>query len=213
MNMNTDNDENSNKDGDLLLKLNFDTNYSSQLCIKDLMKLFYHQKPQSCLRILILSDSRNIMDHSTLGEHYFNLLQDLKPFSIISTDFDSSKELSGSTPMEMKGFMNLNNLKTPFPFENDSFDLILMRGGICICDDQLNVPCAIPGNSDAALNFLIEINRILRRGFAFLHGNGTGCTKKCEKFWKDVANKRKENLNIKMVYVDNKFRGIRIDKS
>jgi hypothetical protein len=158
MNKTKHNQDNSNKESELLLKLNFDTNYSSKLCIKDLMKLFYHQNPQNCLRILILSDSKNIMDHSTLGEHYFNLLPDMKPFSIISTVFDSSKELSQTVPLDMRGFMNLNHLNTPFPFENDSFDLVLMRGGICICDDQMKVPCAIPGDiEDSSKEFFGEV--------------------------------------------------------
>jgi len=139
--------------------------------------------PTACANILLLGDQESPHKHA-LAPHIRKL-----GYSVVQTDFNFSRTQVDGELTQMK----LDHNK-PFPF-HQKFDAILMRRGLCFCDDSNpNVTCGgLHKDLDSCLNFLLRVIEVFNlqnpRAIALLEGCSNLATDQSAiiEFWVSVA--------------------------
>lgn len=82
--------------------------------------------------------------------------------SLTKTSIDCPKEISGQTNGNTT-FLNLDNVAGLFPFENEFFDVIAMRKGLCFCLSTDQSCGGLIYDTPATTTFFKEVVRVLNK--------------------------------------------------
>ena len=123
----------------------------------------------------------------------------------ISERFPEKEVTQGDFNIE--GDQNIGNLRQlfvdnsqPLPFAENSFDLVILRKGMCLC--SCRAPCAgFSQKYEGSLNFFKEVIRVMDlsnpNALAILHGQERSDPKVLER-WKRIATELESQFPVKM---------------
>jgi hypothetical protein len=157
-------------------------------------KLFENSK-----KILVLSDG--IKQGFNIGE---NLNKKFPEKEIISTGINLSSPYISKQNLKI---IEMDNTK-PFtfnaePVEDNSFDIILLRKGICVCNGT-HTCAGFRAKSDEALNFFKEVIRILdknnEKSIAVLHGEYGGDLE-IQRIWREFLEELEHSEKVNITYL------------
>jgi len=184
--------------------LNYTTDYSSSLIMmkKNLFYTRLMRHPSASGNILFLGEGHG-SSSSTPTPPTPTSTTPLAPelrflgYNIYQTDvfFDEEPVVNGNL-IKMK----LDHTKA-FPFKDIKFDAIIMKRGLCFCNDitQTTSCGGIHRNKESAKSFLIRVIGILNtknpKSMAVLEGYNNNMGEKNLEFWKDVAKETMDEIS------------------
>ncbi len=141
--------------------------------------------------ILFLSDGLNSKNHLSLGKI---ISKKFPKKNVVSTDFN----YSGPDYIDSLRAVSVDN-NQKLPFQDNEFDLIVLRYGLCVCYDQKCCGGFSP-ESDEAQQFFFEVARILNRNnpnsMVILHGE-TRVTSLILDEWKKFLRRVEFKYNVR----------------
>ncbi|OFZ18949.1 MAG: hypothetical protein A2X94_13450 [Bdellovibrionales bacterium GWB1_55_8] len=142
--------------------------------------------------VLFLSDSsQTTVNGLSLGSA---IAEAYPEKSVVRTDFAFADEITGNLSTRY-----MDNTK-PFPFPDNSFDVIVMRRGLCICHGSRVCGGFLP-ISEESRQFFSEVTRVLNkknpRAKAVLEG-GYGVFPNVENAWREIGEQLEQTQGVSM---------------